>query len=334
MRILMLTDLAPALRLGGSERFAVELARALEERGHQVTLCGAQLRPGNWPVGLYHARVGSALRGALLRAIRRQRPQLLHVHHPLASRLAALTGLPLVRTIHGSWAAELAQRRPGLARFARLAPDWLMSPPAGAALAVASPDLQAELPRAVLIEPGVDCERFQPGPRPADEQPRIGTVCRLSAERGLERFCRLAATLKQRARFEVAGDGPLARRIAHHARKTGATIHWRGPTDDVPGFLATLELYVNPSTTESFGLALLEAMACGLPVVAAPSDGAQRLLQGGAGIIADPLEQAVARLLDDPAARQRLGSAARERALQFSWRRTAQAYEELYQSCA
>jgi glycosyltransferase involved in cell wall biosynthesis len=94
-------------------------------------------------------------------------------------------------------------------------------------------------------------------------------------------------------------------------------VLWLGPGNEVPRLLPALDVYVLPSLEESLPMAVLEAMAAGLPVVATSVGGVPEcILPGETGLLVPPadcaaLGEAVVRLLKDPAGRHRLGDAAR-----------------------
>jgi glycosyltransferase involved in cell wall biosynthesis len=100
-------------------------------------------------------------------------------------------------------------------------------------------------------------------------------------------------------------------------------IHWMGHADDVRPWYQAARMLLFPSENESFGRVLVEAMACGLPVVAARSGGVPEIVRDGMdGLLVTPGKEkefsaAVNRILSDGALRRRLGQSARERAERF-----------------
>ena len=112
-----------------------------------------------------------------------------------------------------------------------------------------------------------------------------------------------------------------------------------GHVEDVPGYLASLDLFVFPSRDEAYGVALVEAMAAGLPVLGASSGGVLEIIREGRdGLLFRPqdpqaLAGALERLLKSAALRERLGRAARKRALEkMTLDRTVMLYERLFRS--
>jgi glycosyltransferase involved in cell wall biosynthesis len=109
--------------------------------------------------------------------------------------------------------------------------------------------------------------------------------------------------------------------------------------DEVPALLSALDLFVSPSRSEPFGLSIIEAMACGVPVVATKSEGAGEILEDGVtGLLVPPgdheaLAEAICALLDDERGRARLAARALEAVRdRFSLERMVTATERLYGS--
>jgi alpha-1,6-mannosyltransferase len=135
------------------------------------------------------------------------------------------------------------------------------------------------------------------------------------------------------ARLVVAGSGPLTAALRRRAR--GLPVEFVGHLADrasVAGLLGTADIVLAPGPVETFGLAALEALACGTPVVAASTSAVAELVAGGAGRSARPeapaLAAAVASLLAVPEEQRR--AAARARAESFPWSRTTDAMLALH----
>lgn len=134
------------------------------------------------------------------------------------------------------------------------------------------------------------------------------------------------------------GEGPLRGFLDARSRKFGLDpfVHWRGIDPDARSKLAAFDAFVFPSHWEGFGLALVEAMAEGLPVIATDVDGIREIVEPErSGVLVPPrdaeaLASAVRGVLADPTRGARLGAAARERAKHFDIRRTVRAYEDTY----
>jgi glycosyltransferase involved in cell wall biosynthesis len=126
--------------------------------------------------------------------------------------------------------------------------------------------------------------------------------------------------------FVVAGEGPRRDRLARLAARLGLQrVRFAGqvPEDEKWRMLRSCSLFVLPSIAESFGLALLEAMSIGRPVVASRVGGVPEVV-GDAGIIVPAgsppaLARAIGALLDDPGRARHLGAAAAARASRFTW---------------
>jgi glycosyltransferase involved in cell wall biosynthesis len=186
---------------------------------------------------------------------------------------------------------------------------------------VPTPSLAAELgyANAAVWGRGVDVEQFYPeaGLRPAE--PTLLYVGRVSKEKNLEAFCGLTGY-----RRVIVGDGPhraaLQRRYPD-VRFIGHVAH-----DQLRQWYARAHVFVFPSRTDTFGLVMLEAMACGLPVAAFDVTGPKDVVKHGVtGYLGDDLRGSVARAL---ARREELARNALVYARQQCWGRVAGQFVE------
>jgi glycosyltransferase involved in cell wall biosynthesis len=181
----------------------------------------------------------------------------------------------------------------------------------------------------VIPQFGVDPELFAPGPAPpADAVPMIGFISRLVEEKGVFVLLAALADLPGPWRLHVVGSGPLEAKARRRAMQLGlaSRITWeRGvPSTLVPERMRTFTVLVQPSLTrrhwkEQFGRALMEAMACGVPVIGSASAEIPHLIGDGGVVVreGDPtaLRESLARLLSDRDLRAELGRRGRARVL-------------------
>ena len=302
----------------------------------------------------------AALLGHLWRLLRRERPDLVHgftikcaVYGALASRLAgvparvgAVTGLGYVFTSTDAKARALRLPVRGLLRFALGGRQ--------ARLTMQNPDDVGMFTAAGLVDAdhirlipgsGVDCVRFAPGdgdggagdgrrghgPDPDAPTPplRVLVAARLLWDKGLAEYVQAARMLHAEGRridFLLAGDpDPGNPAAVPEATVNGwvdeGLLQWLGHVDDMPALLRSVDVAVLPSYREGLPKGLIEAAACGLPLVTTDVPGCREVVADGIDGLRVPvrdaaaLAAAIARLHDDPALASRLGAAARARAL-------------------
>jgi glycosyltransferase involved in cell wall biosynthesis len=203
----------------------------------------------------------------------------------------------------------------------------------------------ASLPQQTIdvIRNGVDVPASPERPNRTQDPVRILIVSRLIDRKGinvlLQAFARLNGT---EVSLDIAGDGPARQRLEDMARTCGVAdrVRFHGFTarSALESLYRQSDIFVLTSLAESCSMALLEAMAAGLPVVATDVGGNPELVEHGAnGLLVRPddvddLASAIGALLQDPARRRRFGATSRERAIHsHSWRSVAERYEALFE---
>ncbi len=153
--------------------------------------------------------------------------------------------------------------------------------------------LEAKMPgfRFEVIPNGIDPELFRPGiesPYSPDcaydhSLPKIGIVARLSEAKGLEEFFHVARALEGEAEFFVAGPPDVGYQHRLDVMRQQPNIHLLGPIEHkaLPAFYNFLDLFLFPTHFESQGIVLLEAQACGLPVISTKAGGVPESVRDG-----------------------------------------------------
>jgi len=210
---------------------------------------------------------------------------------------------------------------------------------------------QARIPaeKILVIRNGVDPSRFrvrrgefrQREGIPADRL-LVTTVGRLHEQKGLGGLleaARLVVSERPEVRFLVVGEGPQRRELLRLRDRFGLEEHVRflGFRPDVPQILADSDVFVLPSLWEGLAIALLEAMAAGLPVVVTDVEGVREVVTDGeTGLVVPPADDgalvaALGRLLSDPGLRKRLALAGHEQvARHFGWEKVVSDTMALY----
>ena len=259
----------------------------------------------------------------LVRILRRLRPRVAHVMDvwPQAVVAARLARVPRVLVTHHT--PELP-RRDNFAGRAWWRLGWLMRPEV---IYTSEVDRDRDGRRPSHVVPlGIDLARFADGtPSLPSGPPLVGTVARLAPQKDHRTLLEAAALLPQ-ARFAIVGDGELRSDLERYAQELGIAerVLFAGARDDIPDVLASLDVFALTSRFEGLCLAVIEAQAAGVPVVATPVGGIKEtVVDGETGLLvpvgdAAGLAERIRFLLGHPDERERLAGNARRAAERFS----------------
>jgi glycosyltransferase involved in cell wall biosynthesis len=194
----------------------------------------------------------------------------------------------------------------------------------------------------ILVQPTpVDVQKFLIRTKPKNPVVRILFVGRLASEKNVALLIRVARKLTQSFVLEIIGEGPERKRLEGLAGDDeriifrGAKLH-----DDLIPFYRDADIFVLPSTSESFGKVLLEAAASGCALVATRTQGAEHVITDGLDGVLVPindearLESVLRRLIPDHGYRQQLGVRAREAAQQYDPRTAVRRIVEFWRETA
>lgn len=297
-------QVVPYSEIGGTEKAAALLSCGLAAKGHKVTVLCPE-GPGR---KLFAGLELELLPQSFLqrrRLIRMLAPayDLIHIH--AARELVAAYQKPVVFTPH-SYYNRLDQLMVGV--FAKKASVICFTRWEEQLLQ----DLG--LRKTAVIPNGIG-DAILPAERNEGFPLKIGYMGRLAKDKGLDLLLGELAKVKEPYQLLIAGVGKEEEKLQAIAKELGIPAVFLG-IQEPAAFLSSIDIFVLPSRTETFGLALVEAMSAGLCCVAADVCGLKEIL-GDAGITVphDELAQALEKLLQDRGLRESLGKKARERFL-------------------
>jgi glycosyltransferase involved in cell wall biosynthesis len=343
LRIAHLTtvDMSLALLLG--RELQTDVATGLETFGlsapgsfvPQIEELGVTHVPLQHLTRAWQPRSDARAARELFGVLRRMKLDVLHTHNPKTGVLGRLAGrlarVPVVvNTCHGLWAGP---SDPWIRQALVLGAETLAAQASHAELYQNAADRErlrrfVPLSRSRVVGNGIDLERFRPDPE-GRAQVRaelglsiddvvVGVVGRRVREKGAAEFVAAARALSDRARFVWVGpddpDKPDALTDGDPA------VLWVPARSDMPAVYSAFDVFVLPSYREGFSRSAMEAAACERPMVLSDIRGCREVGVHGEHLLLAPphdavaLTSAIARLLDDPPLRARLGAAAGRRA--------------------
>jgi glycosyltransferase involved in cell wall biosynthesis len=284
MRVVQIID---TLEVGGLERFAVDLAREQKRTGQEPYLycllgggCLAdEARTAGLPVRIFGKTRGfsGGLLMRLAQQLRRDAPDVVHTHnpgvHPYGAVAARLAGVPAVlNTRHGVTTSTGRLNRERYFRAAGRLTDRIVFVSEHCCRVLTDRGLPYS--KARVIHNGIDLAPFSRPATPGAERPRIRfvTVGRLVPVKAHDVLLAAFAALVRRlpdASLRIVGAGPLLDDTRAHAARLGlaGNVTLEGESRDVATSLRASDIFVLSSTSEGLPLAILEAMAAGLPIV-------------------------------------------------------------------
>ncbi|MHC4223180.1 MAG: N-acetyl-alpha-D-glucosaminyl L-malate synthase BshA [Planctomycetota bacterium] len=359
---------------GGSGVIATELGLGLAERGHEIHFLSYEPphrlgAPGGFQPNVFFHEVqvtayplfryppyDLALSSKMTEVVQTHGVEVIHAHYAVPHAVSAVlardmldNGVKVLTTLHGTDVTLLGQDQSYL-------PATQYGIRRSDAVTAVSNHLRDETRRLIcpeceitVIYNFIDTERYLPGPRPetraryahAEEKILLHVSNFRPVKRATDAVRVFAAVARSMpTRLLLVGEGPDLVSVEALAEELGVRerVHVLGQRGEIDQVLPCADLLLLPSETESFGLAALEAMACGVPPVASNVGGLPEVIVDSESGILCPMGdvEAMARrslaLLGDPQAYRRMSEAARERAVsRFRRSLVVGEYESAYQ---
>lgn len=290
----------------------------------------------------------------LRKIYRTYKPDVVNVHYMSGYGLmATLAGArPLVLNCYGS-DIFVAPKKSKIVRW--IVKKLLNSADAVAAtskaMATEAKRIMENPEKEVTVTPfGVDVNLFKKDEqRTYSERPIIGIIKYLKPEYNIPLLIKAFAITKEKAKVKpllhIYGSGPLKEEFVALCKELGiyddVTFFETIPNQEVPKALNTMDIFVNSSNVESFGVNIVEAMACELPVVATPCPGPKEVIDNEVtGIVLkdwnhEELADELIKLVENPALREQYGKAGREKVLrEYDWSKNVETLINVYHQVA
>lgn len=350
---------------GGAERYAVEAAKRILEKGHNIDLYARKIDK-NLTTGMKVFEVPDKLKFSSVlslysfaketsKLIADKKYDVIHSHDKgCDAHLSTLHTFSFKKGIENiSFVKKLNDFTfsPRAWLYSNMEKKQITSKMLAAVSEIIKKDIKTYHKRdnnVAIITPGVDTDRFCPesiahersSARESENlKPNELTVLFVGSEFKRKGLDRLIPAIGKDMKLFVVGRQEHMR----HYRRLAADynlsdrICFTGLTDNVIKYYALSDIVVLPSISEAFGMSVLEGMACGLPVVTSNETGCSSLIKTGVNGFIFQNQKDLTNILDtlkDKRIRNKIGKQARKTAQKHTWDKTAQKYEDLYYSIA
>ena len=351
--------------MAGAPRHFIDVVENLDlNRFEVVAICppgplAGELRKSRRKIDLEIVRMSSRLDLASVRKIRAYiksiKPDIIHIHGTRAGvlgRLAAINlGIPVIYTEH-LWTKNF-RLDSRILTFLHYFSNWALDMVTSLNIAVSGAvkdflvTSHISYPeKVVVIYNGISEVKEQAQVLEDTKDIKIATVGTLNAQKGMQYLIQsMPKVLKEfpGVSLEIIGSGPYKRKLEKMVKKLklGKCIKFAGFLPDISIYLAKFDLYVQPSLSESFGLAIVQAMSVGLPVVATETGGIPEVVTTGKTGILVPskdskaLSSAILEIIRDPKMAQKMGETGRKDArLKFNLDDMITELEQIYEEMA
>ena len=293
----------------------------------------------------------------LSRVLKQLKPDIVHAHDPhgvaMASIALSMSTLPWQPRLVASRRVDFHMRQSALSRWKYRQVDCFICASDAIRQIVVSDGIPGN--RTVTVHEGIDLGRVAAAPRAElhtelwlpHEAPLVGNVAALVPHKGQRHLVDAAGLVLRKqpdARFIIAGEGELRPSLEHQIRQHHLEKHviLAGFRTDILSLHKAFDIFAMSSVTEGLGTSILDAMACGKPVVATTAGGIPEVVADGeTGLLVPPrdaaaMASAIVRLLADRSLRERMGAAGlahvRERfSAEIMVQKTLEVYERLAQ---
>jgi len=355
------------LDLGGLQRIVNLLIDRIDKEYYTPTICCLdrggvfyeQLRSNEISKYILNRKPGlfdTQLFLKLYRLIKQNNIDIIHSHNGctlyavLAGRLAKVKGI--IHTDHG----RLIPDRKGAILEDRLS-SYLLNYFVGVSYELTDyleSVVKIKQEKLITIINGVDTKLFQPQDAKnklqlkkslgyTEDDQIIGAVCRLDPIKNIEFLLNCIHHLSienKNIKLLIVGDGPIKQKLIQYSNELSITkyVNFIGYRKDVESILPVIDIYVSTSLSEGTSMTILEAMSCGLPIVASDVGGNKKLVDRTNGYLypsndKDEFINAVHQIFNNEQYKEKLGKESRKKILdQFSIDQVVKQYEDLYQN--
>ena len=312
-------------------RLSVIILRDDGPIGDELRDRGVTVRAIDWQGG--RADIAGAMRFA--RTLRELQPAIVHLHAGGMSPRFVSKAAAGARVVVHFHSLEEENKPKGARSRSPLGADLIIANSRATAASV-------RRAKPLVVYPGVRVAD-RPHAVTNDDQVTIGAAARLTRVKGIGYLIAALALIQDDVpdlRLEIAGDGPEMAKLQRSAREAGvaARVRFLGWVDDVETVMARWDIVAQPSIAEGLGIAALEAMALGMPVIASDVGGLREIMDDGiTGFLVPPgdshsLAMRISGLARDPSLRASVGEAARAHvAKNFSMEKESNAIKSAYE---